>query len=171
MSSKMERANEAMRTQLVNARTNARENQDDLIRKGAGLAGAFVLGSLRKSGKITSIPTIPGVPRTIMISVVANVAGMSMPKRSKFKMALDGLGESSLAIAAYEWGQGGEVAGASELADDARSIEGRRRKQRMARQIEDRLRTEINRQIQSRETPGDEYTPGEFDDYIIDVPA
>lgn len=176
--SKIERANEQLRASLSTARTNARENADDLIRKGSGLAAAFVLGSLKKSGKITSIPTIPGVPRTIMIAVIANGAGMAMNRRSKFKMAFDGIGEQALGIAAYEWGQGGEVAGVHEQAADAAAVEGRRRRDRQARAIESRIRAALEREMSTRNAtpapvPGTPTTPtwedAGLDDYIIDV--
>lgn len=173
---KLERANEQLRASLTTARTNARENQDDLIRKGSGLAGAFVLGSLKRSGKITSIPTIPGVPRTIMLAVVANGIGMAMNRRSKFKMVFDGLGEQALGIAAYEWGQGGEVAGAAERAADADAVEGRRRRVAQARQIENRIRASLEREMARQPAPAPITSRGEpayedasLDDYIIDV--
>lgn len=175
--SKIERANEQLRASLSTARTNARENSDDLIRKGSGLAGAFILGSLKRSGKITSIPTIPGVPRTIMVAVVANGIGMSMNRRSKFKMAFDGIGEQALGIAAYEWGQGGEVAGAAERAADADAVEGRRRRAAQARQIENRIRAALEREMAARPTttiPGNQGAASYEDvnpleDYIVDV--
>lgn len=148
--SKLEKANEALQRSLAGARKLAKENESDLTRKGVGMVTSFAIGSLTRSGGINVIPTLPGVPRTISLAIIANGIGLIAPK-GKWRDMLDGVGESTLNIASYEFGKGGVVAGSAERAFDDSEIEGRRRRRRRAaqnaaRQMQDTMRQEAQSQ-------------------------
>lgn len=162
MSTKLEKVNERLQGALRNQRTRVKEREADLVRKGAGAAAAFALGSMKKSGKITSIPQIiPGVPRIGNVAVFATGAAWFMPD-GKARQALDGIGEAATVIASYEWGQGNEVAGY-----DEDTVEGK--KKRLQREsadtrarlaaLEDQLSSQVQSELSSRGADASAYGP------------
>lgn len=159
MSSKLEKENTALAKRMQNIRSSLREREDDMVRKGTGVVSSFVLGALKANGKLASLPTIPGVPRIVTLSIVANGLGLVAPS-GKIRQALDGIGESTLNIAAYEWGAGGDVAGVDE--DDVRGVDGRKKKKLRALQsqvsdLEDSLRTQVQTQLAPQDNGGDDW--------------
>jgi len=102
---------ERSRAALVRTKKSIEENRADLTRKGVAVGTSFALGSLTQTGKITSIPTAFGIPRTAMLAIVANVGALMMDKNSTLKNVLDGAGEGALCVAAFQFGMGQSIAG------------------------------------------------------------
>lgn len=165
--SKLEKENEALTRRMATVRASLAARKDEFVRKGAGMGTGFVVGALEKNGKLSSLPTIPGVPRIVTLGIVANGIAWFAPK-GMIRTIADGAGESLLDVASYKWGKGEDVAGASEI--DVGTVEGRRRRIRAEqRQTSDRVRAledQLRRQISAE--MGEQ--PAEFADYI-DVPA
>jgi hypothetical protein len=136
---KLVRQLDALKARAANARKNARDNKADVMRKAVNGLTSFAIGKAKKDGLLADIPTIPHVSRIVTLSIIANGAGMIMSKGG-WKDALDGVGESTLGITLYEWGQGAEVAGdlgdpdgvhgVDVCAGDSAEVAGRRRRRR-----------------------------------------
>ena len=105
---------ERSRAALVRTKKSIEENRADLTRKATAVGTSFALGSLTQTGKITSIPTAFGIPRTAMLAIVANVGALMMDKNSTLKNVLDGAGEGALCVAAFQFGMGQSIAGMHE---------------------------------------------------------
>lgn len=72
-------------------------------------AAAFMLGKAEQSGMLERLPTVFGMPRTIVAGVIAGVAGQFVSGTAGD--ILDGVADAAIAVTGYKWGQGGEVAG------------------------------------------------------------
>lgn len=143
--SKLARENESLNRRISNARARLQDRKQDLTRKGVGVGTSFVLGALKKNGKLASLPTIPGLGRITSLALVANAAGFMAP-RGTLGTILDGIGESSLNLAAFSFGAGEEVAGFSE--NDVAGVEGRKKKElRRLRGQADDLENEIRQLV------------------------
>ncbi len=169
---KMEKATASAKGQVAKIRANASENQADWLRKGAGLAASFALGKATATGDILKIPTFWGIPRTLLVSGVFNAIGFAMNRRSKWKIAFDGIGESTLYVAGFQYGAGQSVAGDAEAAHNAVAaavdIEGRRRRRAASsRKLETRIRAELDKQLgQGGRGSAREETESEYEDDV-----
>lgn len=138
---------ERSRAALVRTKKSIEENRADLTRKATAVGTSFALGSLTQTGKITSIPTAFGIPRTAMLAIVANVGALMMDKNSTLKNVLDGAGEGALCVAAFQFGMGQSIAGMHETdVHDSRDAATAARALEMAteRRLRDDRRNKIN---------------------------
>lgn len=98
---------EAMKASANSARKRAREGRSEMKRRATLAGSAFVLGKLEQSGMLERIPTVAGIPRTIMAGVIAGVAGQFV--KGTAGDVLDGIADSAIAITGYQWGKGESV--------------------------------------------------------------
>lgn len=70
---------------------------------------AFALGKAESSGFLDRLPSVLGLPKTVMAGVVAGVAGEFLSGMAGD--IADGITESAIAVVGYQWGKGQSVAG------------------------------------------------------------
>lgn len=103
-------ASKKSREAIQRVRKNINDSKEDTERKLVEGAAGFAMGAMKKNGTLNSIPSPFGLPKTVVVALVANVAAMMAPK-GRMKNILNGIGESTVSIASYEWGQGNQVSG------------------------------------------------------------
>lgn len=106
MASKAQR----LRTQLQNTRRRARERKQATTRKASGAVTAYAIGKAEETGAMNSIPRLFGMPRTVTAGVAATLGSMFVGGVAGEIM--EGIGEGSLNVAAYQFGRGLEISGA-----------------------------------------------------------
>jgi len=100
---------EAAKNAVKNANKRAREGRSEMRRRATLGASAFALGKMESSGMLARMPTVLGMPRTMMAGVIAGIAGQFVGGVAGD--LLDGIADSAIAITGYQWGKGQEVAG------------------------------------------------------------
>lgn len=94
---------------VKNANKRAREGRSEMRRRATLGASAFALGKLESSGMLARLPTVLGMPRTMVAGIVAGVGGQFVGGIAGD--ILDGIADSAIAVVGYQWGKGQEVAG------------------------------------------------------------
>lgn len=93
------------------ARKEAKTARSSAVVRGAGLLTAYGIGSLEANGRMEDIPQILGLPRTVTL---AGAAMLLAPHVDGYMGdVLDGVGESAMYIAAYNFGAGRDISGAT----------------------------------------------------------
>lgn len=170
---KLEHKNELMSRRMIQGRAIMQTHADDIIRKGAGGFGAFLLGYTKKNGSLARLWSPMGMPKTLMVSAVTTGIAMLIPKKGigrYFRAGFNGVGESSFGIGMFQWGAGETIAGDSGTVDghtgsssssssgtssgtsSGDDVEGRRRRERAraARSLEQKIQDELRAMRQDR---------------------
>lgn len=100
---------EAARQAVKNANKRAREGRSEMRRRAMLGGAAFALGKMEQSGMLQRLPTVFGLPRTMLAGVAAGVAGQFVGGAAGD--FLDGIADAAIAVTGYKWGQGEQVAG------------------------------------------------------------
>lgn len=103
-----------MKDAASRARRRAGERKKNLIRKASAYGAGYGIGKLESTGRMESIPTIFGVPRTVTLGLAASAAAFALPESSMIGHVADGVGDGCLTVAAYQFAKGQTVSGAED---------------------------------------------------------
>lgn len=178
---KLEHKNDLMQKRAQKAALTMEANAEDIIRKGAGVAAAGLLGYAKKKGKLQTLWSPMDMPKTLFVSAVATTAALFLPKKGIgrfFRTAFNGVGESTMAIGTFEYASGATISGDDGTVSGAggggggerdEDIEGRRSRERnrakASRGLEQRMKAELEAMRRERDGGGDD------DEYYVDSEA
>lgn len=94
---------------VKNANKRAKEGRSEMRRRATLAGSAFALGKLESSGMLERLPTVMGMPRTMVAGIVAGIGGQFVGGMAGD--ILDGIADSAIAVVGYQWGKGQQVAG------------------------------------------------------------
>lgn len=186
--SKLEHRNELMSRRMMQGRAIMQTHADDIIRKGAGGFGAFLLGYAKKNGSLARLWSPMGMPKTLMVSAVTTGIAMLIPKKGigrYFRAGFNGIGESSFGVGMFQWGAGETISGSDGTVDghagsssssssgtssgpvEGDDVEGRRRRARAraARSLEQKIQDELRAMRQERGGPSNDSSADEDAEY------
>lgn len=101
----------SLKQNLSTLRSRVRLEQEEARRTGAAMAGAYVIGSMEKAGTLAELPDAFGLPKTVIIAVLAKV-GASFASGQAADYA-NGVGDAASAIALYQFAKGETIAGSA----------------------------------------------------------
>lgn len=177
---KLEHKNDLMQKRAQKAAVVMEANAEDILRKGAGVAAAGLMGYAKKKGKLQTMWSPFDMPKTLFISGVATGLALVLPKKGigrYFRHAFNGVGESAMSIGTFEWAAGqtpidGLISGGGDSPDvsgggGGGDVEGRRQRRRatQARSLEQKLRAELDAMRRARDNGGgSSYASNDDDD-------
>lgn len=94
---------------IARARKTATEAKADAAETVSGMATSYLIGSMKATGTLAQIPSVMGLPKTVVLAAVAKAIAYN--STGKMKQIANGAGNAAAHIAVFEFSSGQSVSG------------------------------------------------------------